>query len=41
MTTPQRTGLKATLQHDLTEAMRARDRVRAGTIRMTLTAIYT
>lgn len=41
MTTPQQTGLKATLQHDLTEAMRAKDRVRAGTIRMALTAIAT
>lgn len=40
MTTPQ-TGLKATLQHDLTEAMRAKDRVRSGTIRMALTAIST
>lgn len=35
------TGLKATLQHDLTEAMRARDKVRAGTLRMALTAIST
>lgn len=33
------TGLKATLQQDLTEAMRAQDRVRAGTLRMALTAI--
>lgn len=41
MTTPHQHGLKATLQHDLTEAMRARDRVRAGTIRMALTAIST
>lgn len=35
------TGLKATLQHDLTEAMRARDKVRAGTIRMALTSVAT
>ncbi|MGO0576473.1 GatB/YqeY domain-containing protein [Ornithinimicrobium panacihumi] len=33
------TGLKATLQHDLTEAMRARDKVRSGSLRMALTAI--
>lgn len=39
MTTPQQTGLKATLQGDLTEAMRAQDKVRAGTLRMALTAI--
>jgi uncharacterized protein len=39
MTTPQQTGLKATLQSDLTDAMRARDRVRAGTLRMALTSI--
>ena len=35
----EQTGLKATLQHDLTEAMRARDKVRAGSLRMALTAI--
>lgn len=39
MTTPNQTGLKATLQADLTEAMRAQDKVRAGTLRMALTAI--
>ena len=33
------TGLKATLQHDLTEAIRAKDKVRAGSLRMALTAI--
>ena len=31
--------LKARLQHDLHDAMRARDAVRSGTLRMTLTAI--
>ncbi|HNV39972.1 MAG TPA: GatB/YqeY domain-containing protein [Ornithinibacter sp.] len=31
--------LKARLQHDLHDAMRARDTVRSGTLRMTLTAI--
>ena len=41
MTTPQQTGLKATLQGDLTEAMRAQDKVRSGTLRMALTAIAT
>jgi hypothetical protein len=35
------TGLKATLQRDLTDAMRAQDKVRAGTLRMALTAIAT
>ena len=30
---------KASLQGDLTEAMRAQDKVRAGTLRMVLTAI--
>lgn len=35
------TGLKATLQAHLTDAMRSRDRVRAGTLRMALTAITT
>lgn len=39
MTTPQQTGLKATLQQHLTEAMRAQDKVRAGTLRMVLTAV--
>ena len=34
-------GLKATLQAHLTEAMRSKDRVRAGTLRMALTAITT
>lgn len=33
------TGLKATLQRDLTDAIRAQDKVRAGTLRMALTAI--
>lgn len=32
-------SLKATVQHDLHTAMRARDQVRAGTLRMVLTAI--
>jgi uncharacterized protein YqeY len=31
--------LKTQLQHDLQDAMRARDRVRSGTLRMTLTSI--
>ena len=31
--------LKATLQHDLHAAMRAREEVRVATLRMTLTAI--
>jgi uncharacterized protein len=35
------TTLKARLQRDLHDAMRARDRVRAGTLRMTLTSITT
>lgn len=39
MTEP--TGLKATLQQDLTAAMRAQDKVRAGTLRMALTAVTT
>ena len=39
MTEP--TGLKATLQQDLTAAMRAKDKVRAGTLRMTLSAVTT
>lgn len=34
-------SLKARLQHDLHDAMRARDKVRAGTLRMTLTAVTT
>jgi uncharacterized protein YqeY len=34
-------SLKATVQSDLTTAMRARDQVRAGTLRMALTAITT
>ena len=34
-------SLKATIQHDLTTAMRERDQVRAGTLRMVLTAITT
>ena len=33
--------LKATVQRDLTDAMRERDQVRAGTLRMALTAITT
>ena len=33
------TGLKATLQRHLTDAMRAQDKVRAGTLRMALTSI--
>ncbi|WP_298888336.1 GatB/YqeY domain-containing protein [uncultured Serinicoccus sp.] len=37
----EQTGLKATLQQDLTAAMRARDTVRAGTLRMTLSAVTT
>lgn len=32
-------SLKATLQHDLTDAMRARDEVRLGTLRMAMTAV--
>ncbi|WP_022925425.1 GatB/YqeY domain-containing protein [Serinicoccus marinus] len=35
------TGLKATLQQDLTAAMRAQDKVRAGTLRMALTSVTT
>lgn len=34
-------SLKATIQHDLHDAMRARDNVRAGTLRMVLSAITT
>ena len=34
-------SLKATIQHDLTTAMRERDQVRSGTLRMVLTAITT
>ncbi|QFG67583.1 GatB/YqeY domain-containing protein [Ornithinimicrobium pratense] len=37
----EQTGLKATLQAHLTEAIRSKDRVRAGTLRMALTAITT
>ena len=33
------TSLKAQIQHDLHDAMRARDKVRSGTLRMTLTSI--
>ncbi|HEV7146922.1 MAG TPA: GatB/YqeY domain-containing protein, partial [Pedococcus sp.] len=36
MSTP---SLKATVQHDLTTAMRERDQLRTGTLRMVLTAI--
>jgi len=32
-------GLKEILQHDLTEAIRSRDELKSGTIRMALTAI--
>jgi len=35
------TSLKAQLQQDLHDAMRAKDKVRAGTLRMALTAITT
>lgn len=35
------TTLKAQVQHDLHDAMRAKDKVRAGTLRMVLTAITT
>ena len=35
------TSLKAQLQQDLHDAMRARDKVRAGTLRMALTAVTT
>lgn len=35
------TGLKARLQHDLHDAIRARDKVRSGTLRMALTSITT
>lgn len=34
-------SLKSTIQHDLHTAMRARDKVRASTLRMVLTAITT
>jgi len=33
------TSLKARLQHDLHDSMRARDKVRSGTLRMALTAV--
>lgn len=33
--------LKARLQHDLHDAMRARDKVRSGTLRMTLASVTT
>ena len=35
------TTLKARIQHDLHDAMRARDKVRSGTLRMVLTSITT
>ena len=35
------TSLKAQLQQDLHDAMRAKDKVRAGTLRMALTAVTT
>ncbi len=35
------TSLKAQLQHDLHDAMRGRDKVRAATLRMALTAVTT
>ncbi len=35
------TSLKDQLQHDLHDAMRARDKVRSGTLRMTLTSVTT
>ena len=35
------TSLKQTLQHDLTESIRARDAVRSATLRMALTAVTT
>lgn len=35
----EQTGLKATLQQHLTDAIRAQDKVRAGTLRMALTAV--
>ena len=34
-------SIKETLQHDLTEAIRSRDELTSGTIRMVLTAITT
>ena len=37
----EQSGLKATLQHHLTEAIRSQDKVRAGTLRMVLTAVTT
>jgi uncharacterized protein YqeY len=41
MTRMSEETLKATVQRDLTTAMRERDQVRAGTLRMALTAITT
>lgn len=35
----EQSDLKSTLQHDLHDAMRAKDRVRSGTLRMALTAV--
>jgi len=35
------TTLKAQIQHDIHDAMRAKDKLRAGTLRMALTAITT
>lgn len=37
----QSSGLKATLQHDLTDAIRAKDKTRSATLRMALTAVST
>ncbi|MFV0464349.1 MAG: GatB/YqeY domain-containing protein [Nostocoides sp.] len=34
-------SLKARIQHDLTDAIRSKDKVRAGTLRMALTAMTT
>ncbi len=41
MTDTAATSLKARLQHDLHDSMRAHDKVRSGTLRMALTAITT
>lgn len=35
----EQSSLKDTLQHDLHDAMRAKDKVRSGTLRMALTAV--